>query len=136
MPADSRRAEQTRKRRAPHRRQAARPLGLFVLSALLLAANGCGATPKADSADDVCFVIAEPPPVTPEWVDGAEEAWIDWLVPIVDYGQRHCGWERTLDLPPSPQPDRHGHCARAGSTLGNGASPPAHTPSSCTRTAS
>ena len=64
---------------------------LFVLSALLLAVNGCGATPKAGSADSVCLVVAEPP-VTPEWVDQADQAWVDWLVPIIDYGQRHCGW--------------------------------------------
>jgi hypothetical protein len=31
--------------------------------------------------------------VTPEWVDQARQAWVDWLVPIVDYGQRHCGWK-------------------------------------------
>ena len=64
---------------------------LFVLSALMLGASGCGAMPKAGNADSFCLVVAEPP-VTPEWVDHAEQAWVDWLVPIVDYGQRHCGW--------------------------------------------
>ena len=64
---------------------------LCVLSALTLAANGCAATPKAGSADSFCLVVAEPP-VTPEWVDRAEQAWVDWLVPIVDYGRRHCEW--------------------------------------------
>lgn len=64
---------------------------LFAPSALLLAASGCAATPKAGSADSVCLVVAEPP-VTPEWVDQADQAWVDWLAPIVDYGRRHCGW--------------------------------------------
>jgi hypothetical protein len=30
--------------------------------------------------------------VTPEWVEGADQAWIDWLAPLIDQGQRHCGW--------------------------------------------
>ena len=62
-----------------------------VLSALLLAASGCAVTPKAGSADSLCLVVAEPP-VTQAWVESADQAWVDWLVPIVDYGQRHCGW--------------------------------------------
>lgn len=61
------------------------------LSALLLVASGCATTQQAGSADSVCLVVAEPP-VSAAWVEQAEQAWIDWLVPIVDYGQRHCGW--------------------------------------------
>jgi hypothetical protein len=47
--------------------------------------------PKAGSADSLCLVVAEPP-VTTAWVESADQAWVDWLVPIVDYGQRHCNW--------------------------------------------
>lgn len=65
---------------------------LCAASALLLAASGCAATPKAGNADSLCLVVAEPP-ITTAWVDTAEQAWVDWLVPIVDYGQQHCGWK-------------------------------------------
>lgn len=62
-----------------------------VLSALLPVASGCAATPESANVDSLCLVVAEPP-ITTAWVDGADQAWVDWLVPIADYGQRNCGW--------------------------------------------
>ena len=61
------------------------------LCLLLLAVSGCVATPRTASVDSVCLIVAEPP-VTPGWVESADQTWVDWLLPIVDYGQRHCGW--------------------------------------------